>query len=670
MVHFENLNPLKTDETGTSFMVAKLGSDAGPMKQYRELTVNSFEAIEALLKLIAAGQIVEPNYKPQIRIQYDPFWEEKGWEKYCHIDNGIGMTGEELESLWSHLFRSTKLRTIDGNYGAGAKIATATFNPYGVEVRSWKDGIGHRIILRREDSGTGESSFGLHRFPLTDSEGNETGEYKSAIEIDDEDAGLMKAKEIDQHGTMVILLGKTEKDNTLIPEYVRGEKGRGKFWSIYFLNRTFFEIPHGIEMHTGAEPEYATGRGSRKVSGYRVANEDNKTDGGVAPIHGANVHWWILKGDTPEERKAIKVRTTQYYPSMANAGSFSNFAMLYRGELYDFMIPPQASVMLKQFGIIAGWHNVALYVEPTIPVVPNVTRTHLQLGINNNDPLPIEEWAAEFSQNLPPALAQHVQSHMPDGMVNVDEYVAEQVKRFAAGLPMRRPMAKQNGQTKALVEVPKGGHSGEAEQRLFHKEQNGDPDPEPDEREPRWRDPEAKSRTTRRQNLLFGTAKGGVPAQQLNATERMIRLSPKVSFHPATDRHDDMYERAGRYVQNQGVLFMNSAFRHYRDHLDYARSLLAPDATEDEEIAKYLISLVQSRYASQAALAVVTALHSFKNDRAWSPGAIEDMLSPQSLTLAVSDIRPVRDQITREIGRNPLTKRFYLRRQEELEAAA
>jgi len=51
-----NVTPMTSTPKGVSFMVHRLGTEVGPLKQVRELLINAFEAIEAYKKVIAGTE--------------------------------------------------------------------------------------------------------------------------------------------------------------------------------------------------------------------------------------------------------------------------------------------------------------------------------------------------------------------------------------------------------------------------------------------------------------------------------------------------------------------------------------------------------------------------------------------------------------------------------------
>src|SRR5207249_11606168 len=120
----------------------------------------------------------------------------------------------------------------DKNFGVGAKVAAATRNHAGLVYLSWKDGHGWMTHLWRDhDSG----QYGLARAERDD------GMFHDYLPISDD----VKPKAIEEHGTMVVLLGMTDDQNTMEPP--EGVEGRQR-WISKYLNTRYFAFPAGIEV--------------------------------------------------------------------------------------------------------------------------------------------------------------------------------------------------------------------------------------------------------------------------------------------------------------------------------------------------------------------------------------------------------------------------------------
>jgi hypothetical protein len=138
-----------------SFLVDRLGQDCRAEQFLRELTQNS---IEAIIRTGGPGEIVwqtVPSF-------FFPESRQFG-SKLSISDNGDGMTGEQMEKLINQLSASGSQQSLGGNYGVGAKIATASRNPAGVIYQSWKHGEGHQVWLCRDEA---SGRYGLRQFSI------------------------------------------------------------------------------------------------------------------------------------------------------------------------------------------------------------------------------------------------------------------------------------------------------------------------------------------------------------------------------------------------------------------------------------------------------------------------------------------------------------------------
>ena len=134
--------------------------------------------------------------------------------KMSILDNGHGMTGEQLQENMSNLFSSGRGKTFvaDGgnNFGIGLRAMGAFHNPYGLIVESWVDGYGHRVIVRK-NARTGQ--YELMPNGATDSSVLEEG-----IAIPKELLKLAKKQSRSDDlvsGTRVIFMGKSAAEDTL-----------------------------------------------------------------------------------------------------------------------------------------------------------------------------------------------------------------------------------------------------------------------------------------------------------------------------------------------------------------------------------------------------------------------------------------------------------------------
>jgi len=137
------------------FMLDRLGRDCSPLQFLRELTQNSLDAIARTGT--GSGTII-----------WDVDWaylDLTGVYKLCIIDDGVGMTGQEMVRYINNLSASVHTQSHSGNFGVGAKIAAATRNHAGLVYLSWINNIGHTIHLWRSPV---TNQYGLQRYTLPD----------------------------------------------------------------------------------------------------------------------------------------------------------------------------------------------------------------------------------------------------------------------------------------------------------------------------------------------------------------------------------------------------------------------------------------------------------------------------------------------------------------------
>ena len=183
-----NLLPMSVRDM--AFFIDKLNEDCSPLQFLRELTKNSIEAIQAL---------DEPVGEIRWDLDLTRFDMGETVAKLCVIDTGIGMTGVEMVTYINQLSSSIHKQSVTGNFGVGAKVSAAPLNPEGLVYLSWKDGKGYMIQLYRDSE---VNEYGLLRF--------DSGEFWGQIGDD------IKPDLIKENGTMVVLLGKSPDENTMV----------------------------------------------------------------------------------------------------------------------------------------------------------------------------------------------------------------------------------------------------------------------------------------------------------------------------------------------------------------------------------------------------------------------------------------------------------------------
>ncbi len=222
--------PMRT--AGTQHLIERTYREGGAYQWVRETYTNSQEAGSCQILFGVEWQAVE----------------ELGVYRRLIADDGGGMEPDQLVEFFNTFGGGGKpIGGMHENFGVGAKTSLLPWNPYGVVVISWVEGEAAMIWIQK-DPDTGE--YGLR---LMETEDEETGE----ISLDevyapfaDDDHGCnwaaIKPDWIDDHGTVIVLLGQDGTDDTVEGDPHR-EEADIKGISTY-LNRRLWEIPDGVEV--------------------------------------------------------------------------------------------------------------------------------------------------------------------------------------------------------------------------------------------------------------------------------------------------------------------------------------------------------------------------------------------------------------------------------------
>lgn len=590
--------PMKVKEIG--FLLERLGRDCAPLQFVRELNQNAIEAI-----LVAKKQGLRSG-----EITWDLDWqyrEETGLFKLCCIDNGIGMTGDEMVHYINHLSSSAYVQSHQGNFGVGAKIAAATRNPAGVVYISWKDGRGYMTHLWR-DPDTGE--YGLRQWRRPD------GSYGPYVEIADD----AKPKEIDTHGTKVVLLGEAPDDDTMSPP--EGAQVHESKWLPHYLNTRYFAIPDGIvikarESWSSPDPEDYRANKRRTVTGqFDYLNQHAQSSGTVA-LTNATARWWILKDEPAINQNSSFI------------ASNGHIALLYRDELYEAMVGRQAFFRLQQFGVIFGQTRVVIYIEPDEPkqrVETNTARTHL---IVDGEAAPWHAWATEFREAMPVKIKELMEEVAAKGTdSDHTDSIRERLNliRDLFKLSRYKPIHSGGVFVDPLATAPGG------------KPQTNGP-----------REHTSERTTTRsgggtRGNIYaLHQASDGTPANPIPNFPDPHRTW--ISVREGTREAGDLEDRAARYHRDQNLLLINADFRVFIDMI--ARWERFYDGTPG---ATDVIRETVREWFEQALVETVLGVLSLKDAREWRPDHIDAALSEEALTSAVMQRYHVEVNVKRALG--------------------
>ncbi|HYE06703.1 MAG TPA: ATP-binding protein [Planctomycetota bacterium] len=586
---------MSVDNTG--FLLDRLGEDCHPLQFLRELTQN---AIEAIQKNGGKGDIVwDVDWDLHALTQPTPVY------KLCVMDNGCGMSGDEMVRYINRLSSSSGNQSIDQNFGVGAKIAAATRNHVGVVYLSWKAGQGEMVHLwRNPESGT----YGLKQLQT------KNGGFVHFRSVDD----ALKPDLIKQSGTKITLFGNDENANTM--EAPEGTPSPSR-WISKYLNSRYYRFPEGITVKAREgwqNPREDVDRNVlRTLHGQEHYLKAHCRASGVAKLESARVHWWILK-DEPAMKN-----------NSGSIDSSGHVAALYQNELYEKTTGRQGTARLQSFGLIFGSNYVVLYVEPETKkqkIAPNTARTHLLI---ENNVLPWEEWAEEFREAMPKELKDFV-DEAAAGAVGSDhtQTIKDRLKDLLDLYKVSKYRAAPDGQV--LVDPASVTAGGGASGKGTGGAGGGS----------------GKSQTA-------GGKLGEIYLEFEKADGvRGDRITPDpfpdvrwVSLADNTRAPGDIEDRAAKFIQNQNTLLINRDFRAFTDLVERFVTAYSGDQS-----VRGVVEEAVRGWFEQALIETVIGVQALKNQKLWSVSDIEKALSEEGLTAAVMQRYHVNIAVKRELG--------------------
>ena len=573
-----------------AFLVDRLYEDCSPLQFLRELTKNAADGIRVL-----GGVDGEIRWD----VDWNRFDLTNGTvSKLCVIDTGCGMTGPEMVEYINKLSSSIHQQSKTGNFGVGAKISAAPANPEGLVYLSWVGGKGSMIHLCR-DAGV----YGLRRFP--------NGEFWQAVSDD------IKPEPIKDHGTMVVLLGENEsQDTTRSPPRAKMPRK----WVLRYLNERFFRFPKNISVK--AREGWDLPRGDkhnflRTVGGMEAwLSESCQAHGKVRLTEAkSTAYWWIVRAD-------VDLNSGHYAPS-------GHVAALYQDELYQMVTGSAGYARLQSFGVIFGCERVVIYIQPdngnSQEVTSNTARTHLLI---NNEPLNWAEHAAEFRENLPEQL-EDFQNEIGQTAQHSDHRLAirERLKTIKELFKFGRYRPTKSGKFSVGEKTENsGGGTADADNSGRDGKSGG-----------------GGSGGRRGDIYALFTEEGGQPADLVDGP-----IEPVVSWISAEDGSrsvGDLEDRAARYLPESNQLLVNADFRAFTDMIERWVSKYGVSGSQ----ATVIRDTVREWFEQQLIETILSAW-ALRHAGRWSMVELPELWSESALTAAVLPRYHIDVNIKRTLG--------------------
>ena len=553
-----------------AFLLNKLGDDCGPLQYVRELTQNGLDGIKATG---VGGEIV-----------WDVAWQHldlSGVFKLCCIDTGIGMTGPEMVRYINELSSSMHQQSATGNFGVGAKIAAISRNPEGLIYMSWKDGIGHMIHLWFDQEA---QIYGLKRWP------SNGGEFWTRVSDD------LKPDAIDQHGTVVTLLGRSVEEDTMEPVNGAATKSR---WMFRYLNSRYFRFPQGVTVR--AREGWAKPRDNSRHNFLRVVDgqgawlDAHAQSSGVVALTDAVARWWLLSPDVEK------------YPSLNNGGG--HVAALFQDELYEMTAGRAGLARLQGFGVIFGADRVVIYIEPTSEhLSANTARTQLLIA---GEPLDWAGWASEFRECMPEELvALQEEIGAQSSEKDHKKAIRDRLKQIQELLKFSRFNPMPEGQLPVDLRDGVGGK------------------------------PEAKDGATTGHSKPGNRGGKAGDIYALFAEAGEIKADPFQTFaepnakwitiEDGSRSRGDLEDRAAKFIPHQNLLLINGDFRVFTDMMDrWAQSYTHVAG------AKGAVKEAVHEWFEQQLVEAVMSAQALKTAGQWSADELQELWTEEALTAAV-----------------------------------
>ena len=440
--------------SGTQHLIDRTYRESGQFQWVRETYQNAIEASATRIEFGIEWQGVELG----------------GVYRRTIADDGRGMTPEELVTFFNTFGGGGKpIGGLHDNFGVGAKTSLLPWNRAGIVVVSWVDGEASMIWVQ-QDLETGE--YGLRLFEAVDPATGDVGLDEVVAPFEDEEIGLdwsaIKPDWIDEHGTVMVLLGNDPIDDTVLGDPSRAEADIKGISS--YLNRRYWQIDAGVsvvvdELRTtdrnkwprsaaeahGPQPKSGVDRRTnpRNIKGakhYICYPQSTFTKGKLGPSGtveldgGVAVDWYLWEGDRP---------AVQSYASIAGS-----IGTLYDNELYDVVSHHST---YRSFGITEQTvrSRVWLIVRPPLAdehgragVYPRTDRNGLLLrgGPHAGGPLPLGEWAAAFADDMPDAILEAIKESRAGEDGELDESWRERLAdRFGSRWRIPKLRARPKG---------------------------------------------------------------------------------------------------------------------------------------------------------------------------------------------------------------------------------
>lgn len=574
-----------------AFLVASLIERCPKAMMLRELMMNALEAAQ-----------YAPEGQRLVEISAVPF---DGVAKLAIWNTGPGMGANELLRICDIASSLGKEKSLTGNFGMGAKVASLPSNQLGMRYRSCKQGKVHEVIL-----GKREGTYGrLRRLD------QETGERVEVVDVTDLAVADGKSTELDW--TEVVLLGNDAAQDTVADPYA-GDPVQDTQWLATYLYHRFYRLPANVKV--------VLLRGTNKLNGNRQfepipsrLRHFEKSES-VTLTNGMTVHYLY---DAPYDKGTGHNKSI----SGAIASAVSTCAVIYKNELYDVRKGRNWTFDAPIFGIPFGAKHISIHIElpEHFPVVPDAYRQFLRHAAGEQPHVSANDFAEIVRENRPVWLLELIKSFAPDSTSSDD--IRNELQNLLNHLRVRRVSPKVVAQgpitlatgsspaTDTAMGVGGGGGGG-------------------DQQRPKSTD----------LSILPSGAKRAEMFKNLERAPDIILLREDAEID-----EKGLRGRAGRYVMEASQLFINMQYSAIIEMKSQLEAEYA-DAHDPDLMRKLALQNAEDTMILRVGRTVVYALAKQMN-KEWSQNDLATASSPESLSMSADDFGDAMQNVRRAIGK-------------------
>ncbi len=593
------------------FLVASLIERCPKTMMVRELMMNALEAAQ-----------LAPEGKRLVEISAQPI---DGADKLTIWNTGPGMDAAELLHICNIASSIGKEKSLTGNFGMGAKVASLPSNQRGMRYRSCKNERVHEVILCKRDGVYGR----LRRYHP------DTGEFLEVIDV----TAISESEGRSRHHdwTEVVLLGNEAHQDTVVDPY-NGDPEQESQWLATYLYHRFYRLPDGVRVKLL--------RGTNKLDGNRQfqpipdrlahfeRHETVETGGGI------KIHYLY---DAPYDKATGAGHNNSISGAIASA--VSTCGIVYKDEMYDLRKGRNWTFDAPIFGIPFGAKHISVHVElpGNYPVVSDGYRQFLRHAQGEQPHVSATDFADVVRENRPQWLIDLIRSLAPDSASSDD--IRNELQKLLNHLRVRRvsPKVQPQGNTNVTTGagpasdggrgVSSGGAGGES------------PRPKPTD--------------------LSMLPTGAKRAELFKNLERAPEIIPLIE--DAEIEEKGIKGRAGRYVMEAAQLFVNMQYPAVSEMRAQLEAEYA-DASDPETMRALARQHAERTMILRVGRTVVYALAKQLN-KEWDQKALETASSPESLSMAADDFQDAMQNVRRAIGKALRTSRIGGEQVEPVEAA-